>query len=236
MFLDQALEQSTLTPWIPTFWRYNHRYDWYYHEKENSMSIVPKNIADLSWTTWVYMRDYTISYTLKSLWIQSLLDVGSDTWCFLAFCKMQGIDALGIDADKGAVDYIEMKWVNKVYHLGLEELMWLQKLGNQYDCLVCMNILHSPLLQNEVRIQFLDYIAHNYPFSVLTLKNQEEATMNHLELVQDFSILKFPGYRFLKPFQFRYSKPLRFFLELFWIRTLTEYVSIQWLYKSQLIP
>ena len=235
MFIDSVLESAPITQSKITFWRYHHRYDWCFHEEENTVSILPKETSDISWTAGVYIRDFTISKYLKDFGIKKILDVGADTGCFMAFCRMHWIESVGIDADRDAVEHINAKWVNKAYHYWFEDLVNLSKLGNEYDCLVCMNILHSPRFEEEIKWKFISYIENNYKYSILTLKSSDVNKLENLELVYGFSILKFSGYRFIKPFQIKYSATIQFFLRIFWLNALTDYISIQALYKSKII-
>ncbi len=234
MFIDSVLENLQNTHSQKIFWRYNHRYNWYFHKEENTISILPKEISDISWTAGVYMRDFTISKYLKDFGIKRIIDVGADTGCFMGFCKMQWIESVGIDADIEAIEYINAKGINRAYHFWFEDLVNLSKLWNQYDCLVCMNILHSPKFEEEIKWKFIHYIENNYNYAVLTLKSSDVSKLENLEIIEDFSILKFPGYRFIKPFQIKYSTTIQFFLKIFWLNALTDYVSIQALYRSKI--
>lgn len=234
MLTDSILENASKTTCHISFWRYNHRYDWNFHVEQNSVSIIPKSLSDISWTAWVYIRDFTLSKYLTDLGVKKIIDVGADTGCFMAFCKMQWIDWVGIDADIEAVNYINAKWINKAYHFGFEDLMEFKELWNTYNCLVCMNILHSPKFKEDIKWRFLDYIAENYKFAVLTLKPSDIKKLRNLELVRDFSVLNFPWYRFLRPFQIRYYKFTQFFLRILGINWLTDYVSIQGLYTLKI--
>ncbi len=196
-----------------TWGSYDNHYDWQWTDRPLLIPKTPKVTAA------VMLRDWTIAKKLKELGIKKVLDVGSDTGHFMAVLKYNGIDAVGIDANKTCCDFITSKGQNSCYNIGIDTLCTLTTLEG-YDCITCMNITQAKWEDEELKQKFIKWLSQHYTYALLSDMTHQDRSWDKLKLVYDFNFL--PLYC---------SKFVVRCMTFFKIDTIVAYSCIQKLYK-----
>lgn len=213
--MDRMLEKLQTEATDTVMWdRYDQHYDWTWTDRP---LLVPMT---LNLTAGVMLRDWTIARKLKDLGIKKVLDIGSDTGHFLAVLKYHGIDAVGIDANKQACDFINLKGQNTCYNIGLQSLITSNI--NGYDCITCMNITQAQWKDENIKKDFISWISKHFSYALLSDFTHQDRKWKNLEKIFDFNFLPF------------YYSPVveRIFMFLK-IEKIVSYQCIQKLYKTR---
>ena len=138
------------------------------------------------------VRDAAIVDVLRKCNVQSVLDVGADTGAFLARCKCNGIDGIGIEPNQNAVDYFNKKNFIRLYCFDLETLMAQYKLNGSIDVCSMMNTYHGVWKDVQEKEAFTRYVAENFKYALLSddYKNNkpDPIIMKYFDLVYDFNM------------------------------------------------
>lgn len=222
MLTDLILEKISDSIKIPkNIWgRYDHVYNWSWNKEINKPTIYPLSFEYIKLTSAVFMRDWLISKKLAELGIKKVLDIGSDTGHLMATLNANNIDAVGIDSNIDACKYINNKAVNRCYNLSIQDLVQIKKLGNDYDCLTCLNITQAKWKDEKLKSDFIEYISNNFKYCVLSDITHQDRKWKHLKPLYDFKITRFP-----------YNKLTQFIYRLLGNDVSVHYPSIQKLYK-----
>jgi len=180
--MDKMLEELQTKTSDTMMWdSYDQHYDWTWTDRP---LLVP---LTLNFTAGVMLRDWTIAKKLKELGIKKVLDVGSDTGHFLAVLKYHGIDAVGIDANKKACEFINSKGQNKCYNVGIQTLV--NSNIEDYDCLTCMNITQAKWENEDLKNQFIVWANKHFDYAVLSDCTHQDKKWKNFEVIYDFNFL-----------------------------------------------
>ncbi len=188
---DQVLENITVSGNdAKHIWsNYQHIYDWHWDEEAGKPAIFPRSIDGVELTSSVLLRDWSIALKLKEVGVKKVLDIGSDTGHFMAVLRANGIDAVGIDIDTKLCDAVAQRRVNRCYNIGIQDLIKLENLGNDYDCVTCLNILHAKWEDEKMKRGLIEWIGKRFKFAVLSDMSNQSKGWRGLEVAYDFNRL-----------------------------------------------
>lgn len=220
MLLDLILKKiSDGSKTEKTIWgTYRNSYDWSWDKETKRPNIYPSGNIPIAGA--VFMRDWAIAKKLSELGIKKILDIGSDTGHLMATLNVHGIEAVGIDPNIDACRYIDNKGINKCYNLSIQDLIQIEKLGNEYDCLTCLNITQAKWKDEQLKKDFIDYISNNFKYCVISDMTHQDKKWKRLELLHDFKITRFP-----------YNKLTQFIYRILGNDIPSHYSNMQKLYK-----
>ncbi len=138
------------------------------------------------------LRDNTIIEALTKINVKTILDIGADTGMFLAKCKYNGIDGIGIEPVKKTVDYVNKKNYVKLFCFDLQALM--QKFENKgyFEACSMLNFFHGAWKDISQKGEFTKYLANEFKYAVLSdnYKNNKPDPIltKYFELVYDFNM------------------------------------------------
>lgn len=223
MINDLILEKFVAKEKKDIWGRYSHVYGWFWNKDINKPTIYPLSLEDSERTGMVMIRDWMIAQKLSRLGIKKVLDIGSDTGHLMAVLKSCGIEAVGIDSNKSACDYINSRNVSKCYNLSIQDLIELENIADGYDCVICLNITQAKWKDELLKDSFISWISDRFEYCVLSNYTRQDRGWNKLNLIHCFNVGRF---KYNKILQYLYNKILQ-------IDTQIHYISIQKIYKSK---
>lgn len=138
------------------------------------------------------LRDNAIVDVLKKINVRTILDIGADTGMFLAKCKYNGIDGIGIEPDRKIVEYVNRKNYVKLYCFGLEALMQKFENNNRFDACSMLNFFHGEWKDIKEKDSFAGYLAGNFNYLILSdvYKNNKPDPIlaKRFDLIYDFNM------------------------------------------------
>ncbi len=162
------------------------------------------------------IRDSAVVDVLLKCNVTTILDVGADTGAFLAQCKSRGIDGIGIEPNKKAVEYFNKKYFIKLYCFDLETLMEKYKNDGSIEACAMMNTFHGLWKDIKAKETFTRYVAENFKYALLSddYKNNkpDPVLMKYFDLVYDFNMY---GSLALKDYKMS-DRPLKKFKDSFY--------------------
>lgn len=138
------------------------------------------------------LRDDAIISILKMINVKTVLDIGADTGLFLAKCKYNGIEGVGIEPNRTAVNYVNKKGFVELFCLDLQTLMKSFKNRDMFDLCSMLNFFHGAWKDIREKDSFARYLAQNFKYVILSddYKNNkpDPIIMEYFELVYDFNM------------------------------------------------
>lgn len=223
MLYDSALEKTAHSEnsTEQVIWgRYDHAYDWEWNESLGAPSLTLRNRDLLARVSSIPWRDFTIASALSGYGVKKVLDVGSDTGHFMAVLKVFGIEAVGIDPNPAACGMILSKGVNHCYAMGIQDLITIPELEQDFDCLTCMNITHARWQDESLKERFVAWTGERFRYAVLSDWSGRDKWAN-MRLEHDFN-----------PLPFRYTPFTQRFTQYLRIDENIHYMCIQKIFKS----
>lgn len=138
------------------------------------------------------LRDGAIVSVLKKINVKTVLDIGADTGMFLARCKCEGIEGVGIEPNKEVVDYVNKKNYVKLFCFDLDTLMREFKNNNCIEVCSMLNTFHGEWKDIQKKDNFTKYLARNFKYAVLSddYKNNKPDSIvtKYFDLLYDFNM------------------------------------------------